>query len=446
MKTIETTTSLWLIAPFCLLLTMIATGPLLYEKFWHKNYPKIATVMAAGMAAYYVFVIGDLAHPIEAFMEYIQFIALITSLYIASGGIYIEVQTQSRPLVNVLFLITGAVLANFIGTTGASMLLIRPYIRLNKETIKMYHIVFFIFMVSNVGGSLTPIGDPPLFLGFMHGVPFFWTVYNNFLAWATAIALLSCIFYILDHRNYKSIIISKQANTPCNCKITITGGKNFLWLMLIIGTVFLDPNIFHWLPVLKLAHHEFSFVRELILFSIAYIVYKSSNEIALKKNQFDLGPLKEVLILFIGIFFTMIPAIQVICNYAASEAGRALINCNTLYWGTGALSSALDNAPTYLNFLAASMGSKGLDIKNLEHVISFAKSHNSLDSALHLKAISISAVFFGAMTYIGNGPNLMVKSIADQYGIKMPSFFGYIFKYSLPYLLPVLFLIWLLFI
>jgi Na+/H+ antiporter NhaD/arsenite permease-like protein len=446
METIQTTTQPWLIAPFCLLLTMIATGPLLYEKFWHKNYPRISVFMASAMAAYYIFVMRDFSHPLGALMEYIQFIALITALYVASGGIYIEVQTQAKPLVNLIFLIIGAVLANFIGTTGASMLLIRPYIRLNKESIKSYHIVFFIFMVSNVGGALTPIGDPPLFLGFMHGVPFFWTIYTNFLAWITAITLLSCMFYILDYRNSKSIIASKETTTYCKCKLSLAGSKNFLWLALIIATVFLDPNIFHWVPSLKLAHHEFSFIREIMLLAMAYVIYKSQNKVAVAKNQFDLGPLKEVLILFIGIFFTMIPAIQIICNYAGSESGRALINCSTLYWGTGSLSSVLDNAPTYLNFLAASMGSKGMDIANLSDVRAFAAGDVCIDSIRQLKAISLGAVFFGAMTYIGNGPNLMVKSIADQYGIKMPSFFGYIFKYSLVYLLPIFFIIWLFYI
>lgn len=446
METIKTIPPIWLITPFCLLLTMIATGPLLYEKFWHKNYPKIAIFMAIGMASYYILILRDLAHPTDALMEYIQFIALITALYIASGGIYIEVQTQAKPLVNVIFLVIGSVLANFIGTTGASMLLIRPYIRLNRSSIKSYHIVFFIFMVSNLGGALTPIGDPPLFLGFMHGVPFFWTTYNNLFAWATAITLLCCIFYFLDKKNYRSLTLSTQSPNYCKCNLRIIGGKNFLWLLFIIGAVFLDPNIFHWLPVLKLGHHEFSFIRELILFLIAYIVYKSSNEVVLQKNQFDLGPLKEVVILFIGIFFTMIPAIQIICNYSESESGRVLINCNTLYWGTGSLSAVLDNAPTYLNFLAASMGSKSMDIASLTDVKNFAAGSACLDSMLQLKAISLGAVFFGAMTYIGNGPNLMVKSIADQYEIKMPSFFGYICNYSLVYLLPVLFVIWLIYI
>lgn len=436
----------WLVIPFCSLLLMIATGPLLYEKFWHKNYPNIAILLSFSIILYYIFSLKDSFRPIHAGMEYIQFIAVIAALYIVSGGIYIDVETKSRPLINLSFLFIGALLANFVGTTGASMLLIRPYIRLNGKNIKMYHIVFFIFMVSNIGGALTPIGDPPLFLGFMNGVPFFWTVYNNFIPWITAIVLLGAIFYFLDCRNYKSNTFQESKILSNSCEIKIIGKKNFLWLLLIIGSIFLDPNIFSWLPSVHLGHHEFSFVREVIIFSIAFLAYKFADKTALKKNQFEMGPLKEVVILFIGIFFTMIPAIQIIGDFAASESGKALISCNTLYWGTGALSSVLDNAPTYLNFFAASMSSHGMDLASIDNVRDFSSGAVNIETILQLKSISIAAVFFGAMTYIGNGPNLMVKSIADQYGIKMPSFFGYIFKYSLVYLLPVLALVWFLYI
>lgn len=446
MHTETINTPFWLVIPFCSLLLMIATGPLIYEKFWHKNYPKIAILLSFSIILYYSFALKDSFRPIYAGMEYIQFIAVITALYIASGGIYIDVETKARPLVNLFFLFIGALLANFIGTTGASMLLIRPYIRLNEKNIKMYHIVFFIFMVSNIGGALTPIGDPPLFLGFMNGVPFFWTVYNNFIPWVTAIVLLGIIFYFLDYRNYKSNNFQESKILFKGCAIKIIGKKNFLWLLLIIGSIFLDPNIFSWLPTVHLGHHEFSFIREVILFSIAFLAYKSADKMALGKNQFEMGPLKEVVLLFIGIFFTMIPAIQIIGDFAASESGRALISCNTLYWGTGALSSVLDNAPTYLNFFAASMSSHGMDLASVENVRDFSSGAVNIETILQLKSISIAAVFFGAMTYIGNGPNLMVKSIADQYGIKMPSFFGYIFKYSLVYLLPVLALVWFLYI
>lgn len=443
----ETTlpTPVWLIAPFCLLLLMIATGPLLYEKFWHKNYPKIALVMATTMVVYYLFVLKNFSHPLDSLMEYIQFIALISALYVASGGIYIEVQTAYRPWGNVIFLILGAILSNFIGTTGASMLLIRPYIRMNRAHIRMYHIVFFIFMVSNIGGALTPIGDPPLFLGFMHGVPFFWTLIHNFLPWLTAVSGLSVIFFFLELKNYRSL--GSNVTAPASSyKCKILGKKNFVWLALIIGSVFLDPNIFHWLPVLRLGHHEFSFIREIILFSITFISYRKADAFAFEKNRFNLEPLKEVVVLFIGIFFTMMPAIQIICEFASSTEGQALITANTLYWGTGSFSAVLDNAPTYLNFLAASIGAQEMDIKTLEHVIAFANGHHNLESTLHLRSISIAAVFFGAMTYIGNGPNLMVKSIADQSDVEMPSFFGYIFRYSLVYLLPVLGVVWVLFI
>jgi Na+/H+ antiporter NhaD/arsenite permease-like protein len=184
----------WAVIPFVILLLMIATGPLFYEHFWHHNYPKIAIALAAIVVLYYIFALGDVSHPIHALFEYVQFIALLTGLFVASGGIQIDIDKKSTPMANVAILAIGAIIANIIGTTGASMLLIRPFIRLNENRIQAYHIVFFIFVISNVGGSLTPIGDPPLFLGFLKGVPFFWTLTHHVLAWAFAIVVLWAAF------------------------------------------------------------------------------------------------------------------------------------------------------------------------------------------------------------------------------------------------------------
>jgi Na+/H+ antiporter NhaD/arsenite permease-like protein len=433
----------WTVIPFVLLLLMIATGPLFYEHFWHKNYPLIAVALALLVVLYYIFYLLNVASVIHALAEYIQFIALLASLYIASGGIMIDVDKKATPLANVLLLAAGAVLSNFIGTTGASMLLIRPFIRLNKTRIKPYHIVFFIFVVSNIGGSLTPIGDPPLFLGFLKGVPFFWTLTHNIVAWALGIALLLGVFYFLDKRN-KSSLEDLDPDQVYTNKVRIVGLRNFIWLGVIILAVFIDPKVMRFVPGIEYHGETFSFVRELIMFGVAFFSFRFANKEALSGNDFNFEPIREVAFIFIGIFGTMMPALELVGEFAKSETGAALITHNTLYWGTGVLSGFLDNAPTYLNFLAAAMASQNATISNPQMVEAFSQGIYH-DSVLDLKAISIAAVFFGAMTYIGNGPNFMVKSIAEQIGIKMPTFFGYIIRYSIPYLLPILILTWVIF-
>ncbi|PSL04442.1 sodium:proton antiporter [Cecembia rubra] len=434
---------IWLVIPFVALLLMIATGPLFYEHFWHHNYPKIAVGLAIVVVFYYLFALHNVHGPVHALAEYVQFIALLASLYIASGGILIEIDKKATPMANVALLLVGAAVSNLIGTTGASMLLIRPFIRLNKGNIQPYHIIFFIFMVSNIGGSLTPIGDPPLFLGFLKGVPFFWTLEHNWPAWILALAILAIIFYFIDRKFGKANEEELEEVTYSN-KFELIGTKNFLWLGVVIASVFLDPNVIDWVPAIHYDGQKFSFIREIIMLSVAYFSYKFADQKAIKGNEFNFEPIREVAFIFIGIFGTMMPALELVGNFAKSPEGAQLITHNTLYWGTGILSGFLDNAPTYLNFLAAAMASQGAEISNIEMVRDFAMD-NYLDSAFELMAISIAAVFFGAMTYIGNGPNFMVKSIAEQSGIKMPSFFGYIIRFSLPILLPVLIITWLVF-
>lgn len=434
----------WTVIPFVLLLLMIATGPLFYEHFWHKNYPKIAMIFAAIVVSYYLFVLQNTHGPIHALFEYFQFISLLSALYIASGGIKIDVDKKATPLVNTMLLVCGAIISNLIGTTGASMLLIRPFVRLNKGRIKAYHIVFFIFIVSNVGGSLTPIGDPPLFLGFLKGVPFFWTLVHNTVPWTFGIMALATIFYFLDKRNKESVDLPKEI--VYSNKVSIIGTKNFFWLAVVIIAVFIDPNVFPGIvPGIVYDGQVFSFVRELIMLSAAYCSYRFANKQALAGNEFNFEPIKEVAFIFIGIFGTMMPALEMVGTFAQSETGTALITHNTLYWGTGILSGFLDNAPTYLNFLAAAMASQGANLNSMQDVQAFANGGVYYDSVLSLKAISIASVFFGAITYIGNGPNFMVKSIAEQIGIKMPSFFGYVIRFSIPVLLPVLIATWLIF-
>jgi len=432
----------WSVIPFILLLTMIATGPLFYEHFWHKNYPKIAVILAAFVVVYYIFALDNIHNPIHSFFEYFQFISLLASLFIASGGVMIEVDKRSTPGANVILLIIGAIIANIIGTTGASMLLIRPFLRLNKNRIKPYHIIFFIFIVSNVGGALTPIGDPPLFLGFLKGVPFFWTLEHNVLPWIFAVVFLAVVFYFVDSKNKSEELDEGEVFTN---KIGLKGWRNFAWLAIVVSAVFLDPNVFDWVPAITYDGTKFSFVREFIMLSVAYLSYRFANKEALKGNDFNFEPIREVAFIFVGIFGTMMPALELVSNFASSPKGMELITHNTLYWGTGILSGFLDNAPTYLNFLTAAMASKGADIAVFGHVVDFSKGGIYEDSVMSLKVISIASVFFGAMTYIGNGPNFMVKSIAEQVGIKMPSFFGYLIRYSIPILLPLFLITWLLF-
>lgn len=433
----------WTVFPFVLLLLMIATGPLFYEHFWHKNYPIVAVSLAALVVIYYLLALHNHHSPVHAMFEYVQFIALLTGLFVASGGIMIIVDKEARPLTNVAILAFGAVIANIIGTTGASMLLIRPFIRLNRNRIKAYHIIFFIFVVSNIGGSLTPIGDPPLFLGFLKGIPFFWTLTHNLLPWAFAVAILLAIFYLFDRTNKSDYSFGEDMVVPTG-KVALRGSRNFLWLAVVVGAVFLDPNVFPWVPAISYEGQKFSFIREIIMLACAYLSYRLADKQALSGNDFSFEPIREVAFIFVGIFGTMMPALELVSNFAQSPEGAKLITHNSLYWGTGLLSGVLDNAPTYVNFLTAGMAADGASINKLQEVIQYANGKFP-NSILELKAISVAAVFFGAMTYIGNGPNFMVKSIAEQVGIKMPSFFGYVIRFSIPILVPILVLVWLIF-
>jgi Na+/H+ antiporter NhaD/arsenite permease-like protein len=290
---------------------------------------------------------------------------------------------------------------------------------------------------------LTPIGDPPLFLGFLKGVPFFWTLEHNIIPWVFALIILMVIFYLFDIRNKGGDLEAEEVQY--SNKITLIGSKNFLWLGVIIISVFLDPNVLDWVPAIHYDGQKFSFVREIIMLSVAYFSFKFADKKAIDGNEFSFEPIREVAFIFVGIFGTMMPALELVGNFASSPEGSAMISHNTLYWGTGILSGFLDNAPTYINFLTAAMASQGGDINQVSQVAAFANGGTYTDSVLFLKAISVAAVFFGAFTYIGNGPNFMVKSIAEQVGIKMPSFFGYIVRFSIPFLVPLLILVWLVF-
>ncbi len=419
-----------MVLPFVLLLLAIATGPIFYHHFWEKNYPKIAMALGTITVLYYLIALNDAHSLLHTLAEYLSFIALLASLFIASGGILIKVEKKATPALNTILLLIGAVIANVIGTTGASMLLIRPFIKINKDRIKPYHIIFFIFLVSNIGGALTPIGDPPLFLGFLRGIEFFWFIQHIWYIWLPTIIVIALIFYFVDSRNKEG-----NSGNEYTGKIEVRGFKNMIYLLVILLSVFIDPGVMSWVP--SLAPLPFG-IREIIMFSVCYFAYKGSDEKILAANEFDFEPIKEVAYLFIGIFATMIPALQLIAH-EANVLGSDL-NSGIFYWATGLLSGFLDNAPTYLNFLSAELGKFGMDVNVKEQVHDF-----SIQYPIYLQAISVAAVFFGAMTYIGNGPNFMVKSISERAGIKMPSFFAYLIKYSLPILIPIFTLVWLIF-
>ena len=425
--------SVYMVLPFIILLMLIATGPLFYKHFWERHYPKISILLGTVTLVYYLYFLKDFHSMQHIFIEYVSFIALLSSLFVASGGILIKVDKESTPLANVLFLLFGAVIANIIGTTGASMLLIRPFIKMNQDRIKPYHIIFFIFLISNVGGALTPIGDPPLFIGFLRGVPFFWVIVNVWYIWLPTIALILLVFYFVDSNNKMNT--DSSANIEYSGKIEIQGGKNFIYLVVVILAVFIDPNVMSWVP--SLAPFPLG-IREIIMFSIVYLSYKNAHPEILKSNEFDFEPIKEVAYLFIGIFLTMVPALQLIANFA--QVKHELLDTTTFYWATGILSGVLDNTPTYLNFLSAAMGKFYLDVNIQSQVLEFVTKDD-----IFLRAISVSAVFFGAITYIGNGPNFMVKSISERGGIEMPSFFAYLFKYAIPILIPIYVVVWLVF-
>ncbi|MDX2109276.1 MAG: sodium:proton antiporter [Verrucomicrobiota bacterium] len=439
------TIPLWLIIPFITLLLLIAVMPLTPPKvkhFWEHNYPFIAIGLGVAVVLYYFLklegggaIVGHTMH------EYVSFIALIGSLFVTAGGIHIKIRREARPLGNVLFLAIAAVLANLIGTTGASMVLIRPFIRMNKYRVTAFHIIFFIFIVSNVGGALTPIGDPPLYLGYLRGVPFFWLLGTAVLPWLFTLGLLLLVFYILDSINFRRAAVPiRKKETGKPLEAFFQGWLNVILLLVIIGAVLVSTELPHW--------YEAYFVREGVMLVVALISYKRTRPDIHNANDFSFGPIKEVAYLFAGIFATMMPALGYLEEHG-KEFG--IDQPRPFYFATGGLSAVLDNAPTYVNFLKLAEVAAVSDDERF-NADGSPKTEKEIVRFLVTKrpdfilAISLGAVFFGAMTYIGNGPNFMVKSIAESSKVRVPSFMGYIFKYSLPILLPILILAGLLFL
>jgi len=427
--------AIWSVTPFVVLLLAMALLPFIHRHHWENHYPKIAIGLGSLTTFYYIFVLHNPERMVVTAIDYLGFIALIGALYIIAGGIHINLTGRATPALNVSLLAIGAVLANFIGTTGASMLLIRPFLKINKDRVGPYHVVFFIFIVSNIGGALTPIGDPPLFLGYLKGVPFFWLVTSPpvVLAWLLAIGILLGVFFIIDLRKDR---LQNRAVVPApSPRVELTGAPNFFWLAAIIGLVLAQKV--NWLHSGGHGHAVTVGIAGAML-AVAAVAHRCSSPTILRQNDFTFAPLREVAFLFAGIFATMVPALDLLEKHAGAIG---ITTVPQFYWGTGLLSSVLDNAPTYLNFLTVAFGLHQL---TPDAPADMARMLSEPALARYLIAISISAVFFGAVTYIGNGPNFMVKSIAESSGVRCPSFFGYVGKYAVPILLPILILVaWL---
>jgi len=429
---------LWSCIPFACMLLSIALFPLLAPEIWHHHFGKISAFWAASMAVPFLIVhrstaLYEILHIILA--DYVPFIILLWSLYTVSGGILLRGTLRGTPLVNVIILIIGTVLASWMGTTGAAMLLIRPFLRANNyRKNRTFMVVFFIFLVANVGGSLTPLGDPPLFLGFLHGVDFFWTLKIIPHMLLVAIILL-LLYFVLDTYYYRKETAPPADEKDANTKLRLDGWHNFIFLAGIVGSVLMS-GVVDWGHVNTLGVHRAvaDWARDGLLILMGILSLVTTSTTVRQDNDFSWFPIIEVAYLFIGIFITMIPCLLIL---KAGSHGALAFLINTVqqpyhyFWVTGALSSFLDNAPTYLTFFNTALGSFYSSMSEAQ-AVPLLMTQN----AVYLKAISAGAVFFGACSYIGNAPNFMVRSISEEFGTPMPSFFGYILKYTLVFLLP----------
>ena len=434
------------VLPFVGILLSIAIFPLVAEHFWHHNFGKISLFWALLLILPFTFAQGlqitiyELLH--VGLLEYVPFIILLLALFTISGGVQLKGSLVGTPILNTIIIFIGTVLASWMGTTGAAMLLIRPIIRANQNRKNKVHIiVFFIFLVANIGGSLTPLGDPPLFLGFLKGVDFFWTTTAMFFPMLFMVVALLIIFYGVDTYFYRSEP-PLENNSNENEKLGLEGSFNLLLLAGVVGGVLLSG---FWKPHIHVnvyhVHVELqNIVRDILLLTLTYVSWTLTPKTIREANEYTWFPIVEVGKLFAGIFVTIIPAIAILkagTNGALSSVVSSVSNesgepINYMYfWLTGILSSFLDNAPTYLVFFNTAGGDPSILMGDMYNT---------------LLAISAGAVFMGANSYIGNAPNFMVKSIAESSNINMPSFFGYIIKWSLPILVPLFILVtWIFF-
>jgi len=430
----------WSALPFVGILLSIALFPLLAPHFWHRHYPQIALgwglLLAIPFAlAYQGPALHSMAH--MAIVDYVPFIILIGTLFTIGGGIFVRGSLRGSPLVNATLMVIGTAMASIVGTTGAAMLLIRPLLRANRQRRHRAHtVIFFIFLVANIGGALTPLGDPPLFLGFLHGVPFSWTLG----LWGPMLFVAACVLAIflgVDIAAWRREAPEVRAPAgPAREPLRLEGWHNFLLLGGVLAAVVMS-GVWHPGEVNLLGVHQGvqNLVRDAVLLALGAISWLSTPKAVRDENEYSWGPIKEVAILFAGIFATMIPTLLML---AAGEHGalavvvRAVKSPASFFWASGSLSSFLDNAPTYLTFLQTALGRLYPGLPEREAIARLIAEH-----PLFLQAVSTGAVFMGANTYIGNAPNFMIKSIAEEAGVRMPSFFGYMVRYSLPILIPI---------
>jgi Na+/H+ antiporter NhaD/arsenite permease-like protein len=434
-------TPLWAVAPFLLDLLLIAALPLLWARFWDSNWNKLTVgfIAAAPVVGYLLGGPPDGAQLLlDSGREYAAFMTLLGALFVISGGIHLRGALAGTPAVNTAFLAAGALLASVIGTTGASALLIRPLLRANHQRRRRRHLViFFIFIVSNAGGLLTPLGDPPLFLGFLRGVPFSWTL-RLAAPWAMVSGALLAIFALFDRvvsRAELAHALDHVQNAPQAARarpprdpLRIDGKVNLVWLLGVVATVFvLGAHGRQWIP--DQAARSCAQITAMVVFAALSLV--TTDRQIHELNRFTWAPLQEVAVVFAGIFVTMVPAMSFLHERGAS---LGIEQPWQFFWAAGALSSVLDNAPTYLTFASLATGVADTAGQVSAHDLGALAAHPVGQHLL--AAISCGSVFMGALTYIGNGPNFMIKAIAEQHHVRMPSFFGYT-SWSVVILLPL---------
>ncbi len=450
---------LWTAIPFVGILLSIALGPLVAPHFWHQHFPKVSAFWALLFAV--PFLIWNTSEAFQEilhiyFLDYFPFIILLWGLFTISGGIYLGGSLRGSPKVNTTLLLIGTFLASLIGTTGAAMVLIRPLLRANEwRRNKVHLVIFFIFLVANIGGSLTPLGDPPLFLGFLHGVPFFWVTTGILGEMLLTAGLVLLVFFIIDTILYRKEADAAPAADPSAGGIHIEGWHNFFFLLGVMGAVVMSGSLeLKSFTVFSGGSHPVqvplqNWLKDVIIIAMGIFSLKTTAKSLREKNGFSWFPIKEVAYLFAGIFMTIIPALAIL---KAGSAGALADLTNAVhgpmryFWATGILSAFLDNAPTYLTFFNAALGDLGKVEAEIPGMLGYLGQELRHEIFIKdLTAISAGAVFMGALTYIGNAPNFMVKAIAEETGIPMPSFFGYLFKWSAPILLPILLLVSLIF-
>ena len=440
LSTTVTGIPLWASIPFVIMLLMIAIGPLVMEHWWENNRNKLIVSCVLGIPTAVYLIMQGLTHNLEhqIFGDYIPFIVLLTALFVITGGIHLSGDIQAKPIINTLFLGIGYVLASFTGTTGAAMLLIRPVIETNSQRkYKTHTILFFIAAVANCGGLLSPLGDPPLLLLYLRGAEFTWFM-GMAPEWLVAGALLLLIYFFVDTYYYRKEDKSALELDRTNIKpLRLSGLVNLIYLAgVVFAVAFINPKM---IPDMVdnpetgyMAPIWLKFLREIVLVSLILMSLYTTKKKVREANKFTWAPIIEVAVLFLGIFVTMTPTLLYLSEHANSFG---LDKPYQFFYITGLLSSFLDNAPTAVAF--HSVASQLAPIAG-ETIVAGV-------SEILLRAIAIGAVFFGSMTYIGNGPNFMVKAIAEENGIKMPSFFGYILKFSLVVLLPIYIIVQLIF-